>query len=256
MFHPSTRRRARRGRPLMTAAAGVLVAGALVLAVLGWRAHGHPASPPTSAAHPAAEGNLPAPTTGAPTKRTVHARSGNSTGPSGSTTSGKPSPQAIVGPTLDRSKPISLSIPAIGVEQADLAAYGTDSRGAIDIPPATGGVPAGWYTGSPTPGQPGPSVIVGHIDSAADGPSIFYHLAELRRGDSIRVTRSDDTVATFTVDSLESYPKEQFPTQRVYGNINHAGLRLISCTGAFDAALGHYEDNLVVYAHLTSTHQS
>ncbi|GGB35467.1 hypothetical protein GCM10011492_27670 [Flexivirga endophytica] len=147
-----------------------------------------------------------------------------------------------------------MSIPAIGIEHAHLAGYGRDSHGAIAVPPATGGVPPGWYTGSPTPGQLGPSVIVGHTDAAKDGRSIFFRLGELRPGNKVQVTRADHTVATFTVDSLEDYPKAAFPTAHVYGNINHAGLRLISCIGKFDRATGHYLDNIVVYAHLTSSH--
>lgn len=245
MFGSSTRRGARRGRHLMTAAAAVLAATALVLAVLGWRAQRHTSGPPASAAHPAAERSAPVPSDSASPRGTSH-RTRSARPPS-------PTP-SVSGPSLDRAEPISLSIPTIGIHHAQLAAYGTTRDGAIDIPPATGGVPAGWYTGSPTPGQLGPSVIVGHIDSDAEGPSIFYHLSELRPGDRVSVVRDDGTVAVFTVDSLESYPKDAFPTQMVYGNINRAGLRLISCTGQFDSDWGHYEDNLVVYAHLTSTH--
>ena len=242
MSRPSTRHHRRRGRQLTAAAAALLVAAALVLALIGWRRQQHTAAPPTSAAHPAAEGNLPG---------TPHTPDES---PSSDTRSHS-SPTAV-GPTLARARPVSLTIPAIGIHQARLAAFGTNAHHKIAIPPATGGVPAGWYTGSPTPGQLGPSVIVGHIDSAADGPSIFFHLSQLRPGDTVRVARADHTVATFRVDSLETYPKNDFPTQRVYGNINHAGLRLISCTGTFDASWGHYLDNVVVYAHLVSSRRS
>ena len=157
---------------------------------------------------------------------------------------------------LARSKPLALTIPAIDIQHARLAAYGTDSHGAINVPPPTGGVPPGWYTGSPTPGQVGPSVIVGHTDGAKDGQSVFFRLGQLHPGDKIQVARADHTVAVFRVDSLEHYPKTRFPTQTVYGNINHAGLRLISCIGEFDRATGHYLDNIVVYAHLVTSHPS
>ncbi|TWP36042.1 class F sortase [Leekyejoonella antrihumi] len=243
----STKQLGYRGRHLMTAVAAALLAAAIILVIVASRAQVHAASPAASAANPAAEGNLPAPTV----PGTPGARPSASSGSSAS-----PSTPPVVGPVLPRSKPVALSIPAIGIKHAHLAGYGTNSTGAIGIPPATGGVPPGWYTGSPTPGQVGPSVIVGHIDSAADGPSIFFRLGQLKPGNTVQVTLADHTVATFRVDSLEKYPKNHFPTQKVYGNINHAGLRLITCAGQFDRAWGHYLDNVVVYAHLVSSHTS
>ncbi|WP_446666395.1 class F sortase [Flexivirga sp. B27] len=229
------------GRRMAAVVAGVLALAAVVLVVIGIRGQEHAATPPASAAHTAAEGDLPAPSTKAP--------------PSQSTTPSPDAKPSTVGKVLKRSRPTALTIPAIDIEHSHLAAYGTDAHGAIDVPPATGGVPAGWYTGSPTPGQLGPSVIVGHTDAAKDGRSIFFRLGELRPGDKIRVARADHTVATFRVDSLEHYPKAKFPTSTVYGNINHAGLRLISCIGKFDRTTGHYLDNIVVYAHLVTSHR-
>lgn len=231
------------GRRWAAVVAGLLTIAAAVLVVIGIRGQVHAATPPASAARPSAEGNLPAPSS---------AKSGTPKAP-GKKSAATPS---TVGPVLDRSKPTALTINAIGIKDSHLAAYGTGSQGEIAVPPATPGVPAGWYTGSPTPGQLGPSVIVGHTDAAKDGKSIFFRLGELRPGDTVQVTRADQTVATFKVDSLEDYPKAKFPTERVYGNINHSGLRLISCIGKFDKATGHYLDNIVVYAHLVSSRHS
>lgn len=224
------------GRRWAAVVAGMLAIAAVVLVVIGVSGQVHAAAPPASAARPSAEGNLPAP----PAKSASSAPS--------------PSTPAVVGQVLPRSVPTRLSIPAIGIEGDRLAAYGTDSQGAIDVPPATPGVPPGWFTGSPTPGQLGPSVIVGHTDEEKDARSVFFRLGELRPGDQVEVTLANGTVAVFRVDSLEEYPKAAFPTARVYGNINHAGLRLISCIGKFDRATGHYLDNIVVYAHLVSSH--
>jgi sortase (surface protein transpeptidase) len=92
--------------------------------------------------------------------------------------------------------------------------------------------------------------LLGHVDSAKDGPSVFFRLGELRRGDRVAVTRADDSVAIFVVDEVHRYAKNDFPTDRVYGDIDHAGLRIITCGGAFDDAAGHYLDNIVVFASL------
>jgi sortase (surface protein transpeptidase) len=109
---------------------------------------------------------------------------------------------------------------------------------------------AGWYVHGPRPGDIGPAIIAGHVDSKR-GPAVFYRLRDLAEGDSIEVGRADGSVAVFRVDAVEQYPKNRFPTAKVYGDLDHAGLRLITCGGDFDRSRGHYRDNIVVYASLT-----
>jgi sortase (surface protein transpeptidase) len=95
---------------------------------------------------------------------------------------------------------------------------------------------------------------LGHVDSAAQGPSVFFNLGDLRPGDEVLVTRADGLVAVFSVDGVRRYPKDHFPTLLVYGNTDHAALRLITCGGSFDYATGHYVDNIVVFASLVGSH--
>jgi len=112
---------------------------------------------------------------------------------------------------------------------------------------------AGWYRYSPTPGSLGPAVVVGHLDSAANGPSVFAKLGTLHPRDLVRVTRADRSVAVFSVEGVRRYAKASFPTQIVYANTDHAALRLITCGGPFNRATGHYRDNIVVMASLVRT---
>jgi len=142
------------------------------------------------------------------------------------------------------ARPVSLTIPLIGV-QTKLITLGLTTGGALQVPSTTS--VAGWYTGSPRPGAIGSAIIVGHIDSLS-GPGVFYRLSELRRGDDVYVERADGTTAEFRVTSVQSYLKDQFPTQTVYGPTPDPELRLITCGGAFDPATGHYLSNIVVYA--------
>ncbi|MGH3446207.1 MAG: sortase domain-containing protein, partial [Nocardioidaceae bacterium] len=121
------------------------------------------------------------------------------------------------------------------------------------VPPYKPSDKPGWYRYSPTPGQVGPSVIVGHVSSAHYGPGIFYRLGKLHTGDVVRVRRADGVTATFTVRRVASYPKASFPTKRVYGDIDHPGLRLITCGGDYDPEGSGYPDNTVVFASLTHT---
>lgn len=152
--------------------------------------------------------------------------------------------------TLARSKPASLDIPAIDVHSV-LRDVGRTADGALETPaPGPFYDDAAWYRHSPTPGSLGPAVLLGHVDSASNGPSVFFRLGELERGDRVMVTRADDSIAVFRVDEVHRYAKDDFPTRTVYGDIDHAGLRLITCGGAFDDAAGHYLDNIVVFASL------
>jgi sortase (surface protein transpeptidase) len=142
------------------------------------------------------------------------------------------------------ARPVSLVIPLIGVN-TQLITLGLTSSGALQVPSSTS--VAGWYAGSPRPGEMGSAIIVGHIDSTS-GPGVFWRLSELRAGNKVYVKRADGTLVEFRVSSVQTYLKDRFPTQAVYGPTPDPELRLITCGGAFDYATGHYLSNIVVYA--------
>jgi hypothetical protein len=148
-----------------------------------------------------------------------------------------------------RSVPVTIKVPAIGVD-APVMELGL-SGGALAVPPLADHNLAGWYEYGPSPGQKGPSVIVGHIDSTT-GPSVFYDLRDLKAGDRISITLADGKAEAFAVTGLQQTLKAAFPTKDVYGPLPYAGLRLITCGGVFDAATGHYLSNVIVYARLVS----
>jgi hypothetical protein len=153
----------------------------------------------------------------------------------------------ITGLVLPESDPVAVSIPRIGV-RSTLVELGLKADGTMDVPISAR---AGWFTRGPSPGAPGPAVITGHV--TWDGaPAVFYRLGTMRRGDQVTVTREDGKTAVFTVSRVDSFPKSQFPSRAVYGAIDHAGLRLITCGGTYDAARNRYLDNVVVFARLTA----
>jgi len=92
---------------------------------------------------------------------------------------------------------VSLAIPAIGVHTT-MINLGLGPDRTLQVPPLTqaGVKEAGWYDRGPAPGQVGPAVIAGHVDSY-QGPGVFFRLGALRPGDRIYVTRADGTVAVF-----------------------------------------------------------
>ncbi|HEX3493335.1 MAG TPA: class F sortase [Streptosporangiaceae bacterium] len=146
------------------------------------------------------------------------------------------------------ARPVRLYIPAIGV-RTRLIRLGLTATGALQVPPTTS--VAGWYTGSPRPGEPGGAVIAGHIDSVA-GPGVFFRLRLLHRGERVFVRQASGRLAVFRVTGVRSYLKSRFPTGAVYGPAPNAQLRLITCGGTFDVATGHYLSNTIVYASLVS----
>jgi len=147
-----------------------------------------------------------------------------------------------------RPGPSTLSIPKIGVKAA-IVAVGLKKNGAIQTPDPG---EIGWYRNGPKPGDPGPAVLIGHVDTRT-GPDVFYRLGELRPGDEILVGRADGTTARFLVGRLERHPKTALPTSRIWTKHNRPLLRLITCTGSFDHATGHYRDNLILYASPTGS---
>ena len=161
-------------------------------------------------------------------------------------------PAAAKGPSLHRSVPVSVTIPAIGV-QSDLLHLGLNRDGTIAVPSlATDAGEAAWYKYSATPGQPGTSVIEGHVDSYL-GPAVFFRLGALRPGNRINVKLADGITAVFRVTGVREYTKAQFPTKIIYGPADYAALRVITCGGTFDYATGHYLSSVVVFASLESS---
>ena len=160
-----------------------------------------------------------------------------------------PQASAVPGQGFAPAVPVRIDIPSIAVS-APVDPVRLNPDGTLEVPKDFGRT--GYFTGRPTPGEIGPAVIEGHVDSTR-GPAVFYRLRKLRGGDEVVITRDDGTRPVFVVDRLEEHPKDAFPTERVYGPTPEATLRLITCAGTFDRRTGHYRHNLIVFAHLKGT---
>jgi sortase (surface protein transpeptidase) len=140
--------------------------------------------------------------------------------------------------------PTRLRIPAAGVDtRLEQLGRAPDKSIALPSRPEL----AGWFSGGPRPGQPGPAVIIGHVDWE-HAPAVFFRLRQLTPGDTLTVDRADGTAARFRVTRLEQVAKASFPTDRVYAPDLAPSLRLITCGGRFDRADRNYLDNVIVYA--------
>ncbi len=152
-------------------------------------------------------------------------------------------------PPLPHIVPTSVEIPAIGV-RSTLASLRLDAHGVLQAP--RNPQQAGWFSAGPVPGDRGPAVIAGHLDSFT-GPAVFLRLSQLRPGDLIVVHRSDGVTVNFRVLTTQKYAKNAFPSQAVYGPVPVAALRLITCGGAYNHATARYPDDVVVFAQVAQS---
>ena len=144
--------------------------------------------------------------------------------------------------------PVRLRIPTLGVD-APVGQVGRAADGTVEVP--TQWHEVGWYDQGARPGEDGPTVLLGHVDSKA-GPAVFVRLPQARPGTVVEVVGDGGAVTRFRVDRVQSYPKTRFPTDAVYLPALRSELRLVTCGGEFDRTTGHYLDNLVVYASLVA----
>jgi hypothetical protein len=146
------------------------------------------------------------------------------------------------------SQPTRISIPTLGV-RANVVEVGRADDGSIAAPVEDPVRTAGWYGLGPTPGEPGTAVIVGHVDTASR-PAVFRRLGEIEAGKIIEVIRKDRKVATFTVESVETFPKTSFPADRVFAESDTPRLVLVTCGGTWLGGPIGYADNVIVFARL------
>lgn len=148
---------------------------------------------------------------------------------------------ATLGALHAEQTPQRLVIPDLDIDRP-LAPLGVDPTGEHQVPDDAGTV--GWYAGGPTPGEPGPALILGHVDYRGT-PGAFAHLDRLGVGDLVGVDR-----LLYRVTDIRRVPKDEFPRDLVYGRTDRSELRLITCGGVFDHGTGHYRDNVIVSAAL------
>lgn len=239
----------RRGRFVASAAAVLLLAGGANSVRLGLHLDASPFSSVAAAAQPPtlSRSSQPEPTTVPPPSPSSSPAPPAPPDAPAAAPQGEPS-STPAGPVLPASAPVALDVPALGLH-TNLIQVGLNGDGTLEVPPVQPGSPAGWYRYSPTPGQLGPAVILGHVNSSKGPIGVFYRLHELGPGSVVSVTRADGVVAVFQVDRTENVVKEQFPTLEVYGDTTRSELRLITCSD-YDQSAHTWKGNTVVYAHL------
>lgn len=223
---------ARLRRRVLATVSVVLALTAALLLTVGLRAQQHAPSPS------AAAGIFVPVTAAAPAPLT-------------STPSPRPGERYKPPPSLP-PVPMTITVASIHMHAAAVINLGLNADRTVQVPPLKKVGEAGWYKYSPIPGDVGPAVILGHIDSAVAGRGVFFDLGKLRPGDTISIRRPDRRTARFIVNRVAGFPKTKFPVQQIYGYTPLPVLRLVTCGGSFDRSARSYVDNVVAFATLTS----
>ncbi|MDX3849164.1 class F sortase [Streptomyces sp. AK02-01A] len=157
---------------------------------------------------------------------------------------------------LKPAEPRRVEVPSIGIE-APVVVRGLDGTGAVAPPPSATPHAVGWYGGGVQPGSAGTALFVGHVDTETR-PAVFYGLSGARPGGKVRVSRTDGSVAEFTINDVQVVSRDRFDAEKVYGTRENsrAELRLITSGGTFDRESRAYTANVVVSAYLTGVTES
>jgi Sortase domain len=154
----------------------------------------------------------------------------------------------------------TLLIPALQVRAPIVATGAVD--GSMTIPPDIRTV--GWYDGvdsaagktssapTPWPGQPGVSLLAGHVDWAGEGPGALYYIGQLVTGDPIEVVGSNRETTYWRVSQPPITVAKSALPATLFVNSGPPKLALVTCGGPFDPATRHYLDNVIVWATLAS----
>jgi LPXTG-site transpeptidase (sortase) family protein len=135
----------------------------------------------------------------------------------------------------------------VGNVNAQIVELGVDDSGQMEAPPTPDVV--GWYRTSSRPGQPGNSVMSGHVDWGHN-TAVFWGLKSLRPGDPIRVTGADGQVHTYAVEWNDVFPLQTAQIDRIVGPSKDSVLTLITCDGVYDTRQHMYSQRRVVRAQL------
>jgi LPXTG-site transpeptidase (sortase) family protein len=170
-----------------------------------------------------------------------------------------PSPETVITTSLDRPSEDSVSeslsynvaanlprrilIPSL-TKTGFIQQVSNDQAGRIASP--TNIHLAGWYVKSEKPGDPGLSIIGGHI-SGAFNDGIFIRLSTMKVGDIFSIEYGDMSTRSFKVKQVRAVSLEEANTALFdHDESLVAQLNLITCDGPYDAKKQTYSDRVIV----------
>jgi hypothetical protein len=168
----------------------------------------------------------------------------------GSGESPQPPAPSTAAPEQQQPRPIRVAVPGRNIDGPVLVdGLGVTKTGGFDNPPVSKPQTGSWYSLGPRPGEPGPAVILGHINGNGQS-GLFKYLDTVKRNDRIKVYREDGSIVTFKVYLTKKVVKTKFPAEEIFTDTEGPELRLISCGGDYDPANRRYLDNIIAFARL------
>jgi LPXTG-site transpeptidase (sortase) family protein len=174
------------------------------------------------------------------------AKSANSRNNSGSVPStDKPSAKAISQYIVAPDAPRYLKIPKLGVN-ARVLQVGTNKDGSLGTPSNV--FDTAWYNASAKPGQPGATLIDGHVSSWTSH-GVFYGLKNLKPGDTMQVVRGDGSVFNYKVVKTQVYKDNNVDMRAAITPVVQGtpGLNLITCTGQVKPGTSEFNERVIVF---------
>ncbi len=157
-----------------------------------------------------------------------------------------PSLEAIAAYTTPPDKPRRIYIPALSLK-ARIKQLGVTSEGAVDAPHNIHDV--GWFDGTIMPGSKnGVSLLLGHV-SGTTAPGIFKDINKLVQGDEVEIETGNGTMLKYSVEKIEEYHVDKIDMSKILYEVaqGEQSLRLMTCSGNYDAETHSYDTRVVVY---------
>jgi sortase (surface protein transpeptidase) len=142
--------------------------------------------------------------------------------------------------------PRYLMIPKLGVD-ARVLQVGVTASGALGTPANI--FDTAWYTSSAKPGQPGATLIDGHVSSWTSH-GVFYGIKTLVPGDSIQIESGAGTIYNYQVVETQTYPAGNVNMRAAVTPITPGvpGLNLITCAGNVIKGTNTFNERVIVFA--------
>lgn len=158
----------------------------------------------------------------------------------------KPSEQPVPPSySVPADQPKAITLPTI-LAEGFIQKVGVDNANTIVAPSNIH--MAGWFTDSVKPGNPGLSIIDGHVQGQY-GKGIFYSLGRLKPNDVFKVSYGDDSTRNFRVIKVDTVPVDQATTilfDRA-SNIKNQ-LNVITCGGKYSPSSKSFDQRVIVTA--------
>jgi LPXTG-site transpeptidase (sortase) family protein len=158
----------------------------------------------------------------------------------------KPLASAFANYAVAANLPRYIFIPKLSV-QAIIRPLGLTANDQLATPDNV--YDTGWYTRSSAPGQPGVTVIDGHVSSWTTN-GVFYGLKTLQTGDVIQIERGDGATVSYSVVKKQVYTYQQVDMSALLSPIDAGkpGLNLITCTGNVIKGTNDFNERVVIFA--------